>query len=161
MKMMDAKRIFIDTNILIYATNALSPWQGTAIRILEKAKTRNVELIVSHQVLREYLASATRISLTAGDILLSEILENIKTFQTNFTLVAENSRVLAQLVELIKEVPIAGKQVHDANIVATMLVYGINSLLTYNMDDFKRFSGKIQLLAPEDWVNREVDDNVS
>jgi predicted nucleic acid-binding protein len=35
--------------------------------------------------------------------------------------------------------PIGGKQVHDANIVATMLVYGIPCLLTHNAKDFERF----------------------
>jgi len=38
--------------------------------------------------------------------------------------------------------------VHDANIVATMLTYGIDTLLTLNIDDFKRFADKIMLLNP-------------
>lgn len=37
-------------------------------------------------------------------------------------------------------------QIHDANIVATMKTYNINKLLTYNIDDFKRFSSIIILL---------------
>lgn len=37
-------------------------------------------------------------------------------------------------------------QVHDANIVATMLAYGIPRLLTHNVDDFKRFAHLIAVL---------------
>ena len=39
-----------------------------------------------------------------------------------------------------------GRQVHDANIVATMLVYGILPLLTNTTEDFTRFSSFIRLL---------------
>jgi hypothetical protein len=36
--------------------------------------------------------------------------------------------------------------VHDANIVATMQVYGIRQLLTHNADDFTRFSAFITVV---------------
>ncbi len=47
---------------------------------------------------------------------------------------------------LLREYPTAGKQVHDANIVATMLAYGIPTLLTQNVDDMRRFAGKIAIV---------------
>ncbi|MEH2170887.1 MAG: hypothetical protein V7K41_30400 [Nostoc sp.] len=46
----------------------------------------------------------------------------------------------------MEEIFSGGKQVHDANIVATMLVYGIPQLLTHNTSDFARFSGLITVL---------------
>lgn len=42
-----------------------------------------------------------------------------------------------------------GKQVHDANIVATMLAHGERRLLTFNIRDFRRFSAHIELVNPE------------
>jgi len=33
---------------------------------------------------------------------------------------------------------VLGKQAHDANLVAIMLVYGVNQILTFNGADFKR-----------------------
>jgi len=39
-----------------------------------------------------------------------------------------------------------GRQVHDANIVATMQVYGITHLLTHNTDDFARFAHLITVV---------------
>ena len=36
-----------------------------------------------------------------------------------------------------------GKQVHDANIVATMLAFDVPRLITYNGADFQRFAGLI------------------
>ena len=43
-------------------------------------------------------------------------------------------------------IPLGGKQVHDANIVATMQAYGVNRLLTDNTADYVRFSGLITVI---------------
>jgi predicted nucleic acid-binding protein len=40
---------------------------------------------------------------------------------------------------------VGGKQVHDANVVATMLTHGITRLLTFNTGDFSRFADIITL----------------
>ena len=66
MMMTDVKEIFSDTNILIYATNIQSPWQSIAKQALQKTRTQNIELIVSTQILREYLAAATRLNNKRG-----------------------------------------------------------------------------------------------
>jgi hypothetical protein len=35
---------------------------------------------------------------------------------------------------------VMGKQVHDARLAAAMVAHNITHLLTFNVDDFKRFS---------------------
>ena len=42
-------------------------------------------------------------------------------------------------------ITIGGKQVHDANIVATMQAHGLRRLLTHNTADFARFGALIQV----------------
>ena len=54
--------------------------------------------------------------------------------------------VTAKLLDLLLQFPSGGKQVHDANIVATMLVHGVPKLLTHNTADFARFSSVIEVL---------------
>jgi len=39
----------------------------------------------------------------------------------------------------------SGRQVHDANVVATMLEHGIRRLLTFNAADFRRFARIIDI----------------
>ena len=51
------------------------------------------------------------------------------------------------LASLCREVPVGGKQVHDANIVATMLAHGERRLLTFNVNDFRRFGQRVELVA--------------
>jgi len=47
---------------------------------------------------------------------------------------------------LLLTIPVGGAQIHDANIVATMEVYGIGRLLTHNTTDFARFGGLITVV---------------
>jgi hypothetical protein len=58
-------------------------------------------------------------------------------------------------VELVKTYATAGKQVHDANIVATMLAHHVTHLLTHNIIDFQRFVGVIQVVSLEELTHLE------
>ena len=55
---------------------------------------------------------------------------------------AQSPNVL-DLLHLLNTIACAGKQIHDANIVATMLTHGIQKLLTHNVADFSRFASQI------------------
>ena len=48
---------------------------------------------------------------------------------------------------LCRGVPAAGRQIHDANIVATMLAHRTRRLVTFNVADFRRYGAEIELLA--------------
>ena len=56
---------------------------------------------------------------------------------------------MAVLTALCREVPLAGKQIHDANIAATMLAHGERRLLTLNAKDFRRYGERIGLVMLE------------
>jgi predicted nucleic acid-binding protein len=140
-------RLFVDTNVLIYATDPVSPWHPIALTSLQEARRNAAELCVSPQIIREYVAAATRAALTGGGSATAGILNNMHTFRTDFTVLDDTPRVLDQLAYLISTVAVAGKQVHDANIVATMLSHGVHHLLTHNTADFVRF-GQLMTIVP-------------
>jgi predicted nucleic acid-binding protein len=143
---MAANRLFIDTNILVYATDPRSPYRVGAVHALGKARQRGYALVISTQVLREYLAVTTRTNVGSSDVPFTEIFENVRLFRRAFEIVEDRSIVLDHLLELLESIPTAGKQIYDANIVATMQAHGIRSLLTHNTVDFNRFSHLIDLL---------------
>jgi predicted nucleic acid-binding protein len=60
----------------------------------------------------------------------------------------EDDAVLAELLTLVREYQVLGKQVHDANIVATMLANGIGQLATLNFADFRPFEEEIAIEPP-------------
>lgn len=49
------------------------------------------------------------------------------------------------LFRLLDVVPCSGKQVRDANIVATMTAHGVRVLVTLNPRDFERFVPAIEV----------------
>jgi predicted nucleic acid-binding protein len=51
------------------------------------------------------------------------------------------------LIARCRDVPAGGGQVHDANIVATMLTHGERRLLTFNDADFRRYSDRIEMVT--------------
>ena len=54
--------------------------------------------------------------------------------------------VTESLITLCHEVVVGGRQIHDANIVATMLAHGERRLLTFNAADFRRYGDRIELI---------------
>ena len=69
--------------------------------------------------------------------------------RSTFEILEDGERVTNVLVALFREFPIAGKQIHDANIAATMLAHGERRLLTFNVKDFRRFGERIELVDIE------------
>ena len=65
-----------------------------------------------------------------------------------FEILEDGTAVWDQLIDLSRRFVFGGRQVHDANIVATMLVHGERRLLTFNTADFGRFAAVIELLVP-------------
>jgi len=55
-----AKSIFVDTNILVYANIASSPFHNAAKSAIETYSEKDVTLWISRQVIREYLTVVTR-----------------------------------------------------------------------------------------------------
>lgn len=47
----------------------------------------------------------------------------------------------------METIAVGGKQIHDANIVATMQAYQIPKLFTLNVVDFQRYAGFIQVIS--------------
>ena len=73
------------------------------------------------------------------------VLEQITQFIMCFEVADDTAAVTEQLVKLMANVQIGGKQAHDANIVASMLAYDIPCLLTHNVRDFERFGDVIKI----------------
>lgn len=125
MAMINGDHLFVDTNILIYATDPHSPFHQAAFDRLEAARRQGVELIISPQILREYLAAATRAASGGGPTSLADALANFRTFRATFTVLVDSPAVLDVLDRLVGSIVLAGKPVHDAKIVATMVTYGL------------------------------------
>jgi predicted nucleic acid-binding protein len=138
-------RVFIDTNALLRANHQGLGLYREANTILAQFRQDGYELWISRQVIREYLVQLTRPGLLKKPLTAREVEVQVKGLRTLFRIADETEAVTEMLIELMKSFPGGGKQVHDTNIVATMLVNGIGTLVTNNVSDMKRSAEKITI----------------
>ena len=138
--------VFVDTNILVFANVADAPLHQLALEKLQHCRRSGSEMWLSCQVLREFLAVRTRPDLLARPSDVPDVLEAVRYFRSHFRVAAVTPQVTDNLLMLMEKIRVGGKQVHDANIVATMIASGVRHLLTHNASDFKRFSKFVTIL---------------
>ena len=138
--------MFIDTNVLVKARIPTAPDHGAARTSLERAFEEPEPLRISRQVIREYLAVVTRPQTWSLGLSRAEALDDVSRLLGGFEILEDGPSVTAALVGLCSEVEVGGRQIHDANIVATMLAHGERRLLTFNRADFQRYGDRIELV---------------
>lgn len=138
--------MFIDTNVLVYARILEAPNHSVARASLERAFQSYEPLRISRQVVREYLSVMTRPQIWAIPITRVDVLEDVNRLLSAFEILEDGPVVTDSLTTLCREVEAGGKQIHDANIVATMLAHGERRLLTFNTSDFRRYGDHIELV---------------
>ena len=88
----------------------------------------------------------TRPGTTTPSPTFASLIPDIQSFTTRFRIAEDGPAVTAQHLSLLASVYCGGKQIHDANIVATMLAHGVPNLLTHNVGDFARFAAYITVI---------------
>jgi len=140
-------RVMVDTNVLVAATDERRAEHHDALSILNDWPAGHTTLCVSSQILREYLTVATRPADENGlGLKPPEALGNVRAIRERTTLLVEDAKVTERLLGLLADVECSGKQIHDANVVATMLVHGVGTVVTRNVDDFARFGGYVNVV---------------
>ena len=138
--MMEDKTLFIDTNILVYASLENSPFYQIAKNKILEFSYNNYELWISRQVIREYLSVISKALILEIDYNINDVINSIEKFSNQFHIADENKSTSEKLLILVKQYNISGKNVHDCNIVATMKQYEIKNILTHNTKDFIKYS---------------------
>ncbi|GAB4432141.1 MAG: type II toxin-antitoxin system VapC family toxin [Anaerolineae bacterium] len=145
---MTGARAFVDTNVLLRAMVPQMAMHEACEELLRAMWTGQVELWISRQIIREYLVQVTHPNTFVVPLTVEQISHQVETLLSIFQVADDTAAVTAQLMDLVKVYPTRGKQIHDANVVATMLAYNIDTLLTINVDDVKRFQDRIKLISP-------------
>jgi predicted nucleic acid-binding protein len=141
MTIVAAEPVFLDTNILVYASVDSSPFYDRARAAIKDYQTNGTPLWISRQVLREYLATLARPRV---GIPVTELTAAVRQFEVSFQLAEEGPLVTSQLLTLLEQG--YSNQVHDTNIVATMQSVGVTRILTNNPDDFTPFASLITVI---------------
>lgn len=111
------------------------------------ATTAGAELWVSRQVLREFAVIVSRQMMVQNVYDVDVLVGELDKLESEYVIADEDVDVTRHWKQLIQTYTVKGKTIHDANIVATMLAFGLNKLLTQNVADFRRYEPQITILA--------------
>jgi toxin-antitoxin system PIN domain toxin len=138
-----------DTNVLIYAYYEDAPQYPAAFPLHDRAQEAGASLRLSPQVLAEFYAVITNPRRVSAPFTIDEALAEIEKLRAfpGLTLLPIPLDVVDRWVALLREHPVAGRQVFDAQLVATMLGNSVTRLYTFNRTDFEQFPG-IEVLTP-------------
>ena len=140
MTMKAGELVFIDTNILLSATDTSRSAYEPARNLFRQLLAAGMSPAVSGQVLREYLVVATRPAKENGFGMTPEdAVHNIRQFQKKVVVFDERRSTAELLQRLVLKYRLMGKRIHDANIAAVMKTHGIKYLVTDNLSDFSCF----------------------
>ena len=134
--------LLADTNILLRLTEPSDPEYLTVRGAVETLAGRGENLCYASQNLVEFWNLCTRpiagngFGLTSG-----ETDSRARLIESAFRFLPDTELVHTEWRRLVLEYSVAGAQVHDARLVASMLVHGVTSILTLNDRDFARYSG--------------------
>jgi predicted nucleic acid-binding protein len=139
----------VDTNVLLRLIQQSHAMHADARRAATNLTRQGNQLSIIAQNLIEFWAVATRPTSSNGLALsLTETAAHIKLFQQTFTLLPDTADIFPEWQRLVELHAVSGRQVHDARLVAAMKVHNVTHLLTFNTDDFKRFS-EITVVNPQ------------
>ncbi|CAN5531482.1 hypothetical protein BH10ACI3_BH10ACI3_27550 [soil metagenome] len=142
--------VAVDSNILVFLADPRSLFHDDSAAATSRLSKGGDSLVVFPQNLIEFWAVATRPVLSNGlGFTAAQVVAEIAQIRSIFRLIPETSQIYPEWQRLVTAHNVAGKNVHDTRIAAQMLVHGIESILTFNTKDFKRFAN-ITALDPSD-----------
>ena len=148
-----ANSYLIDSNILLRISRRDDPDYGIVDAALERLLREDAALYYTHQNIAEFWNVWTRPADKNGFGLSGETAEReIGKFEGMMEFAADNAGVYERWRQIVWDYRVKGVQVHDARLVAAMLVHGIPNLLTLNVADFARYAGVIVAVHPRSFI---------
>jgi len=139
-----------DTNIFLRLTNKADPAHSLALEALRTMRRRREMLCITPLVLAEFWRVCTRPPSARGGfgLLSSDAERRARVIERYFLLLLDSAATYQEWRQLLVRHTVSGVKVHDVRLIASMKVYGITHLLTFNTEDFTRYPDII-VIAPQ------------
>lgn len=131
----------IDTNVLLRSVEPLHPMYGDASNAIATLLAQSEQLCIVPQNLIEFWNVYTRpVERNGLGHSAAEAEAEINRLKAFFPLFLDTEAIYQEWEKLVVDHAIRGVNVHDARLVAAMLVHGLTHILTFNTSDFTRYS---------------------
>ena len=130
----------LDVNLLLYASDASSPFHEKASRFLADCMKRRDVLYLSWPTLMGYLRIATHPSIFDEPLTPSEAMANVETLLglPNTRFLVEEEGFWESYRAVTEDTAVRGNLVPDAHLAALLRLHGVRILHTHDRD-FLRF----------------------
>ena len=142
--------VLLDTGILLRLWDKSDPQHEAIASGLRTLYRQGTELTTTAQNIAEFWNVATRPASARGGYgrSIEDTSRRVQFFERFGRILSDNADTYAEWRRLVVQYRVSGVAVHDARIVAQMMVLGIQEILTLNVDDFRRYS-MIKVLTPD------------
>ena len=131
----------VDTNVLLRSSRHEDPSYQIAQDVMRKLEAEGHQLQTTLQNLVEFWNVSTRPANRNGfgrtPFETNRLLQELELL---FPLLPDSVDVYPVWRQLVMDYDVSGVQVHDARLVATMLVHDVTHILTFNTQDFTRYA---------------------
>ena len=134
--------IAVDTNILVYAHRAESPFYQVAFRRVTELGQGAAPWAIPWPCLHEFLVTVTHPRIYKPPTPLAQAFDQINVWleSPSLVLLTESSNHWSTLRNVLIESAVTGPRIHDARIMALCLQHGVREVWSADRD-FSRFAG--------------------
>jgi predicted nucleic acid-binding protein len=139
-----------DTNILIRLVKQDHPEYPLVRGVVSALRLKGIKLGYTMQNMSEFWNASTRPRERNGfGLTVEETEANACEIEKAFVFLADSESIYREWRKLVVQHSVSGAQVHDARLAASMLVHGIDHILTFNVSDFTRFRSLVAIHPSE------------
>ncbi len=139
----------VDTNVLLCSADSQHLMYNAAVSAVSLLRDQGEKLCIVPQNLIEfwnvYTRPADKNGLGHTTVEAHEQIERLKAF---FSVRPDTESIYEQWERLVVQYQVKGVNVHDARLVAAMLIHGLTHILTFNTKDFNRYTPEITPVHP-------------
>ena len=144
-----AEAYLLDTNILLRLYQPNSPEFSSIRRAVHSLHRANAALYYLSQNIIEFWNVSTRPTAQNGyGLSPAETDEVARQIEKAFILLPDVEAIHNEWRRLVFAYGVSGTKVHDARIVAAMIVHGVRQILTLDGRDFERYT-EIEIVTPK------------
>ncbi len=138
----------VDTNILLRSAQPTHSLSLQATKAVSGLMKTGETVFCCSQNIAEFWNVATRPSDRNGlGFTPEEAWQEVRSIEALLTLLPDSPGIYTEWKRLVNDYKVRGVSVYDARLAAVMRVYGVDQLLTFNVDDFRRY-GKLRVIHP-------------
>jgi predicted nucleic acid-binding protein len=143
-------KVLLDSNVLLRWNIRAAPQSQLVIRAIDRLIAGGAEPCYTSQNLGEFWNVLTRpLDRNGFGLTTAEAEQRAQRIENRVELLPDDPTVHVVWRRLLVEHQVSGVQVHDARLVASMLIHGVPRILTFDTRDFARFKD-IEAVHPAD-----------